>query len=143
MGKNGFKGNMKAFDYAFGSVTFESYEFPNPNQAGDTTWQTGVIRLDPDGDWSTVVHEMGHLFNAALKRKNDIVPSYRQMYSGVFDAGFGATDYGQTDPGEDFADSFLAVIKYGSQTKRISEGRSKVISALIQSYTNTSHSPGR
>ena len=143
MGKNGFKGNMKAFDYAFDSVTFESYDFPDPNQAGETTWQTGVIKLDPDGDWTTVVHEMGHLFSASLKRKNERVPSYRAMYLNVFDSGPGATKYGQTNSWEDFADSFLMVIEYSPQTKKIDAPRIAVITALIQSYTNTNHSPGR
>ena len=141
----GFHGNMEAFNQAFGSVTFALHKFSD-NTAGDTTWQTGEIRLDPDkSSWTTVVHEMGHLFSAALKRKNERVPSYREMYLNVFDAGPEATKYGQTKSWEDFADSFLMVIEYGPQTKKISRERIEVITALIQSYTNSDHtlSPGR
>jgi hypothetical protein len=141
----GFHGNTGAFNAAFGSLTFTAHHFSG-DTAGDATWQTGEIRLDPEkSGWTTVVHEMGHLFSAALKRKNERVPSYRAMYLNVFDAGPGATGYGQTNSWEDFADSFLMVIEYGPQTKKISKERIEVITALMQSYTNSDHtlSPGR
>ena len=128
----GFHGNSDAFDKAFGSFTFTLHSFSG-GTAGDTTWQTGEIRLDPDkSDWTTVVHEMGHLFDAALKRKNERIPSYRVMYSNVFDTGSGATDYGRTDPKEDFADSFMEVIYRGiSNNKAIDKDRITTITVLI------------
>ena len=145
----GFHGNTDAFDEAFGSVTFVSQRYAG-KQAGGTTWQDGEIGLDPaKNDWTTVVHEMGHLFRVALTRKNERVPSYTEMHATVFDAGAGATKYARDDthsPSEDFADSFLAVIEFGSAAiQHVSEPRIKTINALIQSYTNADHtfSPGR
>jgi hypothetical protein len=143
----GFHGNMEAFDEAFGSVTFVSQKYAG-NQAGGTTWQNGEIGLDRDkNDWTTVVHEMGHLFSAALKRKNATVPSYAEMYSNVFDHQPGeTTKYGEKNSSEDFADSFMEVIYRGNSINNpISEERVKVITALIQSYTNSDHTltPGR
>jgi hypothetical protein len=65
------------------------------------------------------------------------MPLRSELYVDVFDAGYGATDYGQTNSSEDFADSFLAVIKFGTYNNPvISDDRVTVLTALIQSYTN-------
>ena len=148
MGKNGFNGNMDAFERVFGSVIFALYDFADPTKAGDADWNrqtgAGLIRLDPAiMDWTNVVHEMGHLFSWTYRRelKDDSLPSYMQTYPNIFDAGTGATRYAQTknSPTEDFADSFLAVIEYGPKKvfgHGVDQPRLNVIIALIQSYTS-------
>jgi RHS repeat-associated protein len=153
-GRNGFNGNEDAFNTVFGSVTFSLKSFPG-EKAGDADWDrdtgAGVIRLDPvDSDWTTVVHEMGHLLSWTYKRqqKDDSLDSYAQMYPNVFDAGLGATKYARDEksPGEDFADSFLARIKYGPlevQGKGVNQNRLDTIGAIIQSYTSPDYGPGR
>jgi RHS repeat-associated protein len=140
---NGFNGDT--FGAAFGEVTFVPQNFPG-NKVGDANWQTGVIRLDPNANWTTVVHEMGHILDGGLKHINGNVLLYSKTYAGVFDSDSGATDYGGKNSSEDFADSFLMVIQFGSYSNpKISDDRVKVITALIQSYTNPNHtlSPGR
>jgi hypothetical protein len=150
-GMYGFDGNTDAIGAAFGQVTFVSVHdgyFNDDSQVGSGLWSNGVIKLEPDADADTVVHEMGHILDGGLKRLNHRVPLYSKKYANVFDAGSGATDYAQArnSPVEDFADSFLAVIKYGSTASdHVSEPRIRTINALIQSYTNSNHtlSPGR
>jgi RHS repeat-associated protein len=148
MGKNGFNGDMDAFNKVFGKVTFSLQGFPG-KKAGDAVWETGDIRLDPaKANWTTVIHEMGHILDGTLKRRNDHLFLYSDTYGNVFDAGRGATKYARDegDSLEDFADSFLAVIRYGtSNNPAIWENRVQVMTALIQSYTNSDHtlSPGR
>ena len=147
-GQNGFDGNTGAFNRAFGNVTFVPLPagyFSN-NAVGDAAWSTGVIRLEPDATKGTVVHEMGHILSGSLKRLNNRVPSYAVMYAHVFDSGIGATDYGRKNGAEDFADSFLAVIKYGPlNNPKINTDRVKAILTIIQSFTNSGRprSPGR
>jgi len=133
----GFDGNTGAINTAFGNVTFVSGYFPG-KKVGDADWSSGVIRLEPAATGDTVVHEMGHIFDGGLKRLNNDVPLYSNAYANVFDAGPGSTDYAQSEKSssEDFADSFLAVIKYGkSNNPAISENRVTLITALIQNYT--------
>ncbi len=147
-GMYGFDGNTDAISAAFGHVTFASAYIPGKD-AGYATWSTGLIQLEADGATAdTVIHEMGHILDGSLKRLNNHVPSYSSIYGNVFDAGSGATQYARdkNSPSEDFADSFLAVNKYGSTaSQHVSEPRINIISALIQSYTNSDHtfSPGR
>jgi RHS repeat-associated protein len=147
---NGFHGNIDAFNRAFGAVTFISVpsSYYDENQVGGANWSTGIIKLEPDADWRTVVHEMGHILDGSLKRLNNRVPLYSIRSAHIFDAGDGATGYARdrASSSEDFADSFLAVIKFGIYNNpSISEDRVKAMTALIQSYTNSDHtnSPGR
>jgi hypothetical protein len=154
MGKNGFSGNMDAFNTVFGSVTFVQQKFPG-EKAGDSDWDrdtgAGLIHLDPDdSDWTTVVHEMGHLLSWTYKRqqKDDSLNSYAQMYPKIFNAGPGATKYARDkkSPGEDFADSFLARIEYGPTQVSghgVDQARLNTISAIIQSYTTPDYGAGR
>ena len=150
-GSNGFNGNIDAFNRAFGAVTFVSVPsgYYGAPRVGGGNWQTGIIKLEPGAVWDTVVHEMGHILDGSLKRINDRVGLYSERSAHVFDAGEGATGYARdrASSSEDFADSFLAVIKYGTSIPNpaIYENRVKTITALIQSYTNSDHtnSPGR
>jgi hypothetical protein len=149
MGKNGFNGNKDAFNTVFGSVTFSLSNLGG--DAGHSDWDrktgAGIIKLDPSkSDWRTVVHEMGHLLSWTLKRefKDDGRLSYAETYKNVFNAVSGTTDYGKKNSGEDFADSFMEVIQWGSSTNSpISKDRRTVITALIQSYTSPDYGPGR
>ncbi len=134
-GIRGFDGNANAIDAAFGNVTFASSYFPG-GKVGDASWKTGAIRLEPAATGDTVIHEMGHILDGGPKRINNTVSLYSETYANVFDAGIGATDYGTKNSSEDFADSFLAVIKYGtSNNPAINQNRVTTITALIQSYT--------
>jgi len=156
MGKNGFNGNTNAFGNAFGQVTFN----PVPNRSLDiyengklvkvnanADYKTGLINVTPNANDETIVHEMGHILSGSLKRQNERVSSYREMYSHVFDGGQGATAYGQdAGPVEDFADSFLVVIRDGPYTSNIDQPRVSTVLAIIQSYTNSEDNalyPGR
>jgi hypothetical protein len=150
-GKNGFNGNMDAFNSVFGSVTFSLYDFPQDGKAGGASWDpntgVGTIRLDPKisgvGD---VLHEMGHLLSWTYKRqqKDDSLHSYAQMYPNVFNAVSGTTTQGKKNPGEDFAESFKNVIFYGASEKNpISFDRIYTINVLIQSYTDPDYGTGR
>jgi RHS repeat-associated protein len=143
---NGFNGNTDAFSAAFGAVTF----VPVPSgflgdYVGDAVWQTGRIRLEPKAVWETVVHEMGHILDGSLKRINRHLPLRSNTVGDPFDTRGRTTDRGRANSVEDFADSFLAVIKYGPQTDRVDEPRVAAILALIQSYTDSNQtiSPGR
>jgi RHS repeat-associated protein len=154
MGKNGFNGDVEAFVAAMGEVTYVpvavgslGYD-PNTNLPipARADYKTGIIQVATNASTDNIIHEMGHIFSGTLTRENARVPSYRQMFPNVFDAGSGATLYGQASTVEDFADSFLAVIKYGPQAiNKVDQPRIDTINALIQSYTNLDHtlSPGR
>lgn len=136
-GPNGFNGNMDAFEDAFGNVVFT----PVPNGAirndenyvADANQRTGLIRVTPNATDQSIIHEMGHLFSWAEKRQNSHVASYGAMYSNVFDAGGGATKYARdfNSTGEDFADSFLALMRDGPGTKAVSPDRINVMTSLI------------
>jgi len=148
----GFSNSDKAFNAAFGDITFVhvlsgslGYQGIHPNLAITDYPPDGIIKATPGAYYSTFIHEMGHVFDSDLKRINGAIPSYSRRYANVFDSGSGATGYGRTNSYEDFADSFLAVIKYGSQTKKVDQPRINTIIALMQSYTNSDHTlhPGR
>jgi RHS repeat-associated protein len=145
----GFHGNMDAFNKAFGEVTIKAVSsiHYSGRQVGGGLWQNGTIALEPGADGTTLIHEMGHILDGSLKRQNNHLSLYSETYANVFDFDGGATGYAEDSKSsvEDFADSFLAVIQYGPDTQKIDTDRVKVISALIQSYTNPDHtlSPGR
>ena len=82
---------------------------------------------------------MGHILDGNLKRYDNDASLRSAASPDIFDSGEGTTKYGRTNPGEDFADSFLAVIKYGTfQNPAVDDDRVSAITALIQSYTSTS-----
>ncbi len=151
MGKDGFNGSLKAFTKAFGAVTFVPVANGSirgdPHYVAEADQRTGTISVTPNAITDSIIHEMGHLFSWAEKRKNEHVTSYGAMYSNIFDAGPGASKYARdtNSPGEDFADSFLAVIRDGPGTRSVDQPRIEVILSLIQSYTESIHtfSPGR
>ncbi|MDD2922105.1 MAG: hypothetical protein PHQ36_07440, partial [Anaerolineales bacterium] len=145
MGKNGFKGDMKAFVAAFGDVTFVSVASKSLGTKGagfvvaDADYATGIIRVTPNAGTNNIIHEMGHIFDGHLKRYNSETPKFSNAYKDLFNGDSGATkDYGQGNtPTEDFADSFLAVIAYGNQAKnKIDQPRIDNINMLISLYTN-------
>jgi len=163
-GKNGFNGNTNAFIAAFGTVTFIPVPgdyFPGP-QVGDALWRSGIIRLEAGASSDTVIHEMGHILDGNLDRINNRAPLHSQTFVDKFNEGSctrspcyaenggwlpsGVTTlHGESSSMEDFADSFLALIKYDPQTQVVSKERIAIITALIQIYTNPSSytSPGR
>jgi hypothetical protein len=147
-GYHGFDGNKDAMYTAFGHVTFVQTSYPD-NKAGGAMWSTGIIRLDVlSASSSTVIHEMGHVLDGGLSRRNNRVPVYSERYGNVFDAGAGATDYARNKQSsvEDFADSFLAVIKYGPTAyQHVNDPRINVITGLMHSYTHFDNTitPGR
>ena len=145
----GFHGNMDAFNKAFGDVTIKAVSpihYPD-SKVGGGLWKNGTIALEPGADERTVIHEMGHILDGSLKRRNNHLSLYSETYANIFDFDGEATGYAQDSKSsvEDFADSFLAVIQYGPSTDKIGTDRIDVITALIQSYTNPDHtlSPGR
>jgi hypothetical protein len=147
---NGFNGDT--FAAAFGNVTFNhaflgdlGYSEDGKPIPGRAAWWDKTINIAPNGNWGTVIHEMGHILDGNLQSINHRVALYSETYGNVFTAAEGATDYGKTNPVEDFADSFVAVIKYGPETHRISLSRAAIITLLIQSYIDPVHviSPGR
>jgi hypothetical protein len=144
---NGFQGNADAFNEAFGDVTFNlvanrSLDFYKNGILvrvnANADYKTGLINVTPNATRDTIIHEMGHILSGSLKRQNERVLSYREMYSHVFDGGLGATSYGQqAGPAEDFADSFLVVIRDGLYTSNIDKPRISAIVNILQSYTNS------
>ena len=137
---NGFNNNTDAFSAAFGAVTFVSVPSGSlGDYVGDANWKTGIIRLTPKAVWETVVHEMGHILDGSAKRINGNVPLRSNTPGDPFDTRGKTTERGRANYLEDFADSFLAVIKYGPQTRRVDEPRVAAIMALMQSYTDAVH----
>ena len=144
-GIRGFDGNTNAITAAFGDVTFnpvilgslgydENTGMPIPANAA---WWDGIINIAPNATSGTVIHEMGHILDGNLKRNDKNMSLRSNVNAAIFDSGDGATPYGKTNSMEDFADSFLAVIKYGTfNNPAIDTDRVTAITALIQSYTN-------
>ncbi len=156
MGKNGFNGNMDAFITAFGEATFVpaankslGYQIDsNGNKVYNVaTAAKGIVKVTPDADMWTIVHEMGHVISANPLITGRTSHTFAQMYSNVFDhTQPGTTLYGTTNTGEDFADSFYAVIRYGPDNMprdTIDFDRILVITALIQSYNDLNQTAGR
>jgi len=151
MGKNGFKGDEDAFVTAFGKATF----VPAANRSLGTTdgknnvatTLNGIVKVTPSASMWTILHEMGHVLSAAPTLDGRTTSSYGQMYSNVFDhTRPGTTKYGTTNTGEDFADSFYAVIRYGPNNmppNSISLDRIQVIVSLIQSYVDLDQTTGQ
>lgn len=145
-GKNGFDGDTNAINTAFGEVTFlpvipgslgydKNTGRPIPAR---TAWWDGTIKIAPNATTDNVIHEMGHILDGNLKRYDNDASLRSAASPDIFDSGEGTTKYGRTNPGEDFADSFLAVIKYGTfQNPAVDDDRVSAITALIQSYTST------
>jgi len=144
MGKNGFNGDTDAFVTAFGEVTFVPVSNGSLGQQEDSitgkmvnniaTTLNGIVKVTPEaGKWA-IVHEMGHIFSAAPKVDGRTTTSFGKMYSNIFTASGTTTQYGKTNSGEDFAESFYVEIRYGDTTAKISDDRKRVIRALIQSY---------
>jgi hypothetical protein len=146
-GRDGFDGNKDAMSRAFGSVTF----IPVANGSLDTTlngmtlnvnanadYKTGIINVTPNAISDNIIHEMGHILSGSLKRIDDNVPSYREMYSNIFDAGPGASQYARdvNSPAEDFADTFLALIRDGRNTSAVTQPRVDVMAGIIKDYVN-------
>ena len=155
-GKNGFNGDMVAFVTAFGEVTFVpaangslGYQTDsNGNKVYNVaTTANGIVNVTPDADMWNIVHEMGHVFSANPLITGRTSHTFAQMYSNVFNhTQPGTTLYGTTNTGEDFADSFYAVIRYGPNNMprdTINSDRIHVITALIQSYIDLNQTTGR
>jgi hypothetical protein len=65
-----FSGNMNAFTSAFKSVTFTpvgSGTLGN-NIAANTDMGSGIVSVTPEANEGTLIHEMGHVFDAGLSR---------------------------------------------------------------------------
>ena len=150
VGGNGFNRDMDASFAAFGDITFipvalgslgsdPNTGLPIPARAN---WENGEIKVAPNADATTIIHEMGHILDGSLKRNDKAASLRSETFGNVFNTKGLTTDYGRTDHLEDFADSFLAVITYGTQSQSnpaISDARIAAITALIQSYTNADY----
>jgi RHS repeat-associated protein len=155
-GKNGFNGNTDAFIAAFGEVTFNPAATGslgmgsdgNPTPANAAYWN-GTINVTPEAQIGTIIHEMGHILDGRVRRHVKNAPLYSQSFVDQFNQGNcilspctnggwapsgKTTPYGPAGPMEDFADSFLALIKYGPQTSKVDLPRIVIIQSLIQSY---------
>ncbi len=116
---------MAAMRSAFGWVRFESHaSLNNGTAAADAEWRTGLIRLTPGVTFGTVIHEMGHIFDAHSSGSKGMfksqiwinnynsgtcaigVPPYGRCSTGTWIPAGTTTTHGLDGPEEDFADSF-------------------------------------
>jgi hypothetical protein len=144
-GIHGFDGNKNAINSAFGNVTFNPVILGSLGYDKNTgkpipanaAWWDGTINLAPNASPGNVIHEMGHILDGNLKRNDGNAALHSDANAAIFDSGDGTTEYGRKNPMEDFADSFLAVIKFGAfNNPAVDNDRVTAITALIQSYTN-------
>ena len=156
----GFNNNNTAFESAFGDVTFHpvaSGSLGKDNKGNpfpaNAEYGNGIINIAPNATYSNFIHEMGHILDGnAYRQTGKTAPLHSQSFVDQFNTGTCTaspcsgggwtpsgitTPYGQSAPMEDFADSFLAVIKYGGQASLyVDASRIVIIEALMQGYVD-------
>ena len=147
-----FGSDLTTMYRAFGNVTFvwaangtlgkAQLRGKEEEAVGRANWITGIIWLTPDAHPIDVVHEMGHLFDKGAKSK-DWINRFSDgsclwpCKDGTWSPTGKNTDYGDTNPLEDFADSFAKSVWYlkdGGWTYFISKERFFYILSLIHNY---------
>lgn len=115
--------------------------FENTGPRGRANTDTIIIRCDMSKDekLKILIHEIGHLayLNGSQKIKNE----YERIWEISIDGDDFISAYAMADVYEDFAESYLAFVEFGSSFRKLAD-ESEVLNAKY-TFINENFFPGR